>query len=187
MNRDIVMSSSDEIENVLVLQGGCSLWTFGCGVVKALTNNFGGWQNFPSRPRCGLTARLFLCSYACCGSTAVNIYGIFSRFYSSPTWRKSMMVSFSSDFVYTWIYSARKRGLYIYPGSTIISRIIELQSRLKISTNLLAIILLQVKCVMDLIISGHFHRIQFKMWIILRPILWVGTGGRSRIQSIIWR
>jgi len=33
------MSSSDKIENVLVLQGGRSLGPSGCGVVKALANN----------------------------------------------------------------------------------------------------------------------------------------------------
>ena len=36
---DIVMSSSDKIENVLVVQGGRSLGAFGCGVFKALANN----------------------------------------------------------------------------------------------------------------------------------------------------
>lgn len=33
------MFSSGKIENVLVLQGECSLRAFGCGVVKALANN----------------------------------------------------------------------------------------------------------------------------------------------------
>ena len=30
---------SDSIENVLILQGGCSLSAFGCGVFKAIVNN----------------------------------------------------------------------------------------------------------------------------------------------------
>src|SRR6188472_3843566 len=33
------MSTTDTIENVLILQGGGSLGAFGCGVFKALANN----------------------------------------------------------------------------------------------------------------------------------------------------
>jgi len=46
MNRDNVMSSGGKIENVLVLQGGCSVGTFGCGVVKALANNLRSMAEF---------------------------------------------------------------------------------------------------------------------------------------------
>jgi pimeloyl-ACP methyl ester carboxylesterase len=61
-----------------------------------------------------------------------------------------VVVSFSSDSRYARIPSATKRAyVFVMVLSIIISRIIQLQSRRRISTNLLAIVLLQAECVCD--------------------------------------
>jgi hypothetical protein len=60
------------------------------------------------------------------------------------------------------------KELYIYHGSIIILRIIYLQSLRRISTNLLAIIMLQAECEMDLATSEHFQKMRFKIRIIPR-------------------
>ncbi len=38
-SRNRYMPITSHLENVLILQGGCSLGAFGCGVFKALANN----------------------------------------------------------------------------------------------------------------------------------------------------